>query len=68
MYNYIQRQVVCVMGELGPLTTGNFSIGMCFGESYRKHFVKTVCNVDFYYNNGFASCSKPMDIPFFDLG
>lgn len=38
MYNYIQRQVVCVMGELGLLTTGNFSIGMCFGESYRKQF------------------------------
>lgn len=47
MYNYIQRQVVCVMGELVLLTTGNFSIGMCFGESYRKHFVTTVCNVDF---------------------
>lgn len=47
MYNYIQRQVVCVMGELVLLTTGNFSIGMCFGESYRKQFVTTVCNVDF---------------------
>lgn len=47
MYNYIQRQVVCVMGELGLLTTGNFSIGICYGESYRKHFVTTVCNVDF---------------------
>lgn len=56
------------MGELVFLIMGNFSIGMCFGESYCKYFVKIVCNVDFYYNNGFVSCSKFMDIFFFDLG
>lgn len=38
---------VCVMGELGFLIMGNFSIGMCFGESYCKYFVIIVCNVDF---------------------
>lgn len=35
------------MGELGFLIMGNFSIGICFGESYCKYFVIIVCNVDF---------------------
>lgn len=47
MYNYIQRQVVCVMGELVLLTTGNLVLECVLEKVTVNNFVTTVCNVDF---------------------